>query len=213
MTSDSQSSPRRSRRDEYAELTRTAVVDAARTLFAERGYFATTINEIADRGRVSSGTVYQQCGGKQGLLRTLMDMWTTSPLVAETLSSIRRASTLEESLELLTEAYLGMHSQFDDIIQTVSTTAAQDGSAAAALAVALARHRAALLEIAATVRPLGGFPVAFSDDDFADLALFYYGAHGGFHFLIAVLGWPAERARRWLHKQFVHSLLDATASA
>ena len=67
----------RSRRDEYAEQTREAVVASARALFAERGYFATTINDIAAASRVSPGTVYQQCGGKQGLLRTLMDTWTT----------------------------------------------------------------------------------------------------------------------------------------
>ena len=102
MTSDRpRPEPRRSRRDEYAEQTRQAVVDAARSLFAERGYFATTVNEIAEASRVSPGTVYQQCGGKQGLLRTLMDTWTTAPVVQQTLDLINAAGTLQEALQVL----------------------------------------------------------------------------------------------------------------
>jgi AcrR family transcriptional regulator len=204
--------PRRTRRDEYAELTRQAVVDAARSLFAQRGYFATTVNEIAELSRVSPGTVYQQCGGKQGLLRSLMDMWTTAPLVARTLEAIGYAATLEEALTLLTEAYLAMYQHFDDIIQTVANTAAHDDEAAAALVMATGRHRAALLEIARTFRILGDFPASFSDEDFADIALYYYGAQNGFHFTVAVLGWSEQRARTWIQAQFTRSLLDSTAS-
>ena len=33
--------PKRTRRQDYAEATRQAIIDAARQLFAERGYFAT----------------------------------------------------------------------------------------------------------------------------------------------------------------------------
>src|SRR5690349_7228744 len=134
---------RRSRRDEYAEQTRQAVVDAARALFADRGFFATTVNEIAEASRVSAGTVYQQCGGKQGLLRTLTDIWTTAPLVQQTLDVIDAASTLDEALDALADAYLGFFRYFDDIIQVVVATAPHDEEATAALADATVRHRTA----------------------------------------------------------------------
>src|ERR1700758_922346 len=77
--------PDRSRREEYADQTRAEVIAAARQLFAEHGFFQTKVEQIAKLSRVSPATVYAQCGGKQGLLRSLMDSWTQSPLVAEAL--------------------------------------------------------------------------------------------------------------------------------
>src|SRR5689334_6407418 len=103
--------PRRTRREEYAAQTRQAVIAAARELFAQRGFFATTVNDIADAGRVSAGTVYQQCGGKQGLLRSLMDTWTTAPLVQQTLDVIDAADNLDQALEALADSYLDFYRQ------------------------------------------------------------------------------------------------------
>lgn len=214
MTSnDTGSEPRRSRRDEYAEQTRQAVVDAARSLFAERGYFATTVNDIAEASRVSAGTVYQQCGGKQGLLRTLMDVWTTAPLVQQTLDRVNAAASLDEALQALADSYLEFWRQFDDIVQLVVATAAHDAEATGSLAHAVTRHREALHEIAQKVRQLGDFPVSFTDDDFADITLYHYGPQNGFHYTITVLGWPEKRARDFLSAQFAHTLFDLAGAS
>jgi AcrR family transcriptional regulator len=199
------------RRDEYAEQTRKAVVEAARALFAERGYFATTVNEIAEASRVSAGTVYQQCGGKQGLLRTLMDIWTTAPLVQQTLDLVNAARTLDELVQVLADAYLEFYRQFDDVIQVVVATAPHDAEASKSLAQAGVRHRTALREIARKARELGTFRASFSDDDFADIALYHYGPQNGFHFAVTQLGWSERRARDWIDQQFTRSLLDAAA--
>lgn len=209
MTSDGVArSPRRSRRDEYAEQTRQAVVDAARALFAQKGYFATTVNEIAAAARVSSGTVYQQCGGKQGLLRTLMDTWTTAPLVQQTLDLIEAADTLDEALAVLADSYLEFWRQFDDIVQVVVATAAHDDEAREALGQAIARHRAALHTIGRKMRQLGDFGDSFSDEDFADVTLYHYGPQNGFHFTVSVLGWTQQRAQDFISAQFAHSLSE-----
>ncbi len=40
-------------------LARRAVVDAARTLFLERGYAATTVEAISERSDVPAATVYR----------------------------------------------------------------------------------------------------------------------------------------------------------
>lgn len=55
-------------RDAHAEETRTSIVAAASTLFAEHGYVATSINEIAARAGVSRATVFNAVGGKPELL-------------------------------------------------------------------------------------------------------------------------------------------------
>ena len=51
-----------SRREEYAEATRQAIVGAARRLFSERGYFATKVDDIAALARVAPATVYAVSG-------------------------------------------------------------------------------------------------------------------------------------------------------
>jgi AcrR family transcriptional regulator len=57
----------KSRRDEYAEQTRAAVVAAAVELFAEKGYAATTIDAVAAQARVAKGGVYHHFANKAEL--------------------------------------------------------------------------------------------------------------------------------------------------
>ena len=55
-------------RRERAAATRLAIVSAAGRLFAERGYTATSIEEIAAAAAVGRATVFSSVGGKQELL-------------------------------------------------------------------------------------------------------------------------------------------------
>jgi AcrR family transcriptional regulator len=50
------------------EAKRARVLAAARTLFAERGYAATTTADVARRASVSEGIVFHHYGSKEGLL-------------------------------------------------------------------------------------------------------------------------------------------------
>lgn len=60
---------RRTRRAEAAEATRRRVLDAAVRLFVERGYHATTNEEIAAAADVSVETIYKRFGSKAGMLK------------------------------------------------------------------------------------------------------------------------------------------------
>ena len=55
-------------------LARTAVVDAARTLFLDRGYGATTIEAISALSDVPPATVYRLFSSKRGILKALLDV-------------------------------------------------------------------------------------------------------------------------------------------
>lgn len=57
----------RSRRTEYTESTRQALVDSAVALFTERGYAGTSLDEIARRARVTKGALYHHFNGKQAV--------------------------------------------------------------------------------------------------------------------------------------------------
>ncbi len=49
------------------------LIDIARSLFAERGYEGTSIEEIALRANVSKPVVYEHFGGKEGLYAVVVD--------------------------------------------------------------------------------------------------------------------------------------------
>src|SRR4051794_39591332 len=59
------------RRQEQAAATRRAILDAASRLFAEQGYAATTMAQVAAGASVSLKTVYIAFETKSGLLRAL----------------------------------------------------------------------------------------------------------------------------------------------
>jgi AcrR family transcriptional regulator len=59
------------RRQRQAAQTRADILLAARRLFAERGYPATTIEAIAAEAQVSEATVYARFGSKAGILSAL----------------------------------------------------------------------------------------------------------------------------------------------
>ncbi|SDP62357.1 TetR/AcrR family transcriptional regulator [Lentzea jiangxiensis] len=57
----------RTRRAEYSESTRQALVDSAVDLFTERGYAGTSLDEVVKRARVTKGALYHHFSGKQAL--------------------------------------------------------------------------------------------------------------------------------------------------
>ncbi|WP_093600712.1 TetR/AcrR family transcriptional regulator [Lentzea waywayandensis] len=57
----------RTRRSEYSESTRQALVDSAVDLFTKRGYAGTSLDEVVKRARVTKGALYHHFSGKQAL--------------------------------------------------------------------------------------------------------------------------------------------------
>ena len=56
-----------------AAARRTQLIEIARTVFAQHGYEATSVEEIAARAKVSKPIVYEHFGGKEGLYAVLVD--------------------------------------------------------------------------------------------------------------------------------------------
>jgi AcrR family transcriptional regulator len=66
--------PKPERRARLAASARRAqLVDVGRRVFAERGYEATSVEEIADRAGISKPIVYEHFGGKEGLYAVIVD--------------------------------------------------------------------------------------------------------------------------------------------
>ena len=56
-----------------ASARRAQLIEVGRAVFAERGYEATSVEEVADRAKVSKPIVYEHFGGKEGLYAVIVD--------------------------------------------------------------------------------------------------------------------------------------------
>ncbi|PKV79727.1 TetR family transcriptional regulator [Nocardia fluminea] len=84
---------------------RQQLIEIGRALFAERGYDATSIEEIAQRAQVSKPVVYEHFGGKEGLYAVVVDreMSMLLEMVTSSLTRNRSRVRLEQvALALLT---------------------------------------------------------------------------------------------------------------
>ncbi|MCW2586313.1 MAG: transcriptional regulator, TetR family [Frankiales bacterium] len=80
---------------------REQLLDVGRTLFAERGYDGTAVEEIASRAGVSKPVVYEHFGGKEGLYAVVVDRE-----VQRLMDSFAAALSGESPKELLEQACL-----------------------------------------------------------------------------------------------------------
>ncbi|MCW2880366.1 MAG: putative transcriptional regulator, TetR family [Sphaerisporangium sp.] len=62
------------KRTQRAKETRGRMIDAARELFVQSGYGATSLQDIADRAGVAVQTIYFTFGNKRALLKELVDV-------------------------------------------------------------------------------------------------------------------------------------------
>jgi AcrR family transcriptional regulator len=198
---------RMTRRDEYAQATRQAILDAARKLFAERGYFATKVDDIAGAARVAPATVYAVTGGKYGLLTELIKTWTTDPIVeAKTTHMVE----MRDPAAIIRELAAGsrrMREQYADIMRVMLATAPHDQAIASALQAATSVYRKAFIPVAERLASRGALRRDLDVAAAVDLFWFYFG-YTSYFTLHDDNGWSYERAEHWLADQACRELLS-----
>jgi len=87
-----------------AAARRAQLIEVGRTVFAKRGYEAASVEEIAEKAKVSKPIVYEHFGGKEGLYAVVVDreMDYVVSRIAEAISS----GTPRERLEAAALAFL-----------------------------------------------------------------------------------------------------------
>jgi AcrR family transcriptional regulator len=94
----------KSRRELYSEATRAALLDEATTLFAERGYAGTSLEDVASASRVTRGAVYHHFASKRALFEAVLDLQ-EARVTAEVIAASSTADPLDAAM-LALDAYL-----------------------------------------------------------------------------------------------------------
>jgi len=189
------------RRRQAAARTRAAILDAARVLFAERGYAATPMTAIADRAGVALDTVYASVGRKPELARLLIETaisGTDQATAAEQrdyVRAIRAAPDAGTKIALYAAAVAAIAPRLAPVLGIIQQ-AARDEPGLAALWAEIAERRAAnmrrfVADLAAAA-PLRLDPAEAVDIVWATNAAEMY------QLLVGQRGWSPQRYESFL---------------
>jgi AcrR family transcriptional regulator len=134
-------------RQQHSALTRRAILQAARQLYAERGFANTTVRELAEAAGVAVQTIYGTFGSKAGVMMSLVDLLDEEAGIAAILAEIHEAEDPRAILRLTARICRQVRERCGDIVRTGRQGAATDEGVAAALAEGLGRRNAGLATI------------------------------------------------------------------
>ncbi|QIG44176.1 helix-turn-helix transcriptional regulator [Nocardioides anomalus] len=164
-----------SRRRAAAEATRLSVLAAARELFVEQGYAATSVQAVAERAGVSLDTVYATVGRKAQLLLAVHDMALAegpAPVPAgqrDYVRAVEEAPTAEAKIRTYAAAMGRVLPRSVPIMRALQEAGGTEPECAAQHRAISERRAANMRLFVAGLRAAGGLREDLSDDDAADL--------------------------------------------
>jgi TetR/AcrR family transcriptional regulator, regulator of cefoperazone and chloramphenicol sensitivity len=186
-------------RRRQAEETRAKVVEAARRLFAERGFPATTIADVAREAGVSQQTIYGGFGGKQGLVVALIDLIDRDSDVPASLGRLMASGDPDEILGLAARIPRSVVERSGDLIVALAGAAPTDKAAAAAIAEGRKRHDAALAHVVSRLHEMGALREGVDPDE-AAAAFATLTSDSTFARLTERHGWDLDTCERWMRE-------------
>jgi AcrR family transcriptional regulator len=195
-------------------LARAAVVDAARTLFLERGYGPTTIEAISVRADVPSPTVYRLFGSKRGILKALLDISIAGddeavPVVERpAVRSLLSDADPRKKLAAFVAVAADVNARTSAIYRILVSAAASDLDAASLLDELTQQRQEGQGSIARSLARAGALRPKLRERDAGDIihALVSPELYG---LLVADRGWAPERYQQWLTDTLVDQLLPS----
>ena len=194
------------RRDLQAQQTRRDLVDAARRLFADRGFAKTSVRDVAAAANVSVQTVYDSVGPKPALLLALNDVLDEEAEIGALVGAAMASGSSDELVALPARISRSVLDHAGDIVRTIVGAAPNEEAAAAALAEGRRRHGAGIRAVVEQWSARGLLADGVTVDDAAEtvsalsdpaMVLVLHDAHG----------WSSERIEGWLNRAFRAILL------
>lgn len=200
------------RRQEQAQATRQKILDAARDLFTEHGYVATSLPAIARRAGVSAPTVSAVFGTKKALLEALFDLrkWDLEEpihklLVAEWYALLEEPDAVRQFERFVTHGQQ-MQAELAAIDTVVREAAASDPEIAALWQDFETGRYGGFREVMVSLAAKQALKPGLSIEEATDWA-WALGSPEIYRMLIRDRGWPPEKYQSWLASTLITSLM------
>jgi AcrR family transcriptional regulator len=193
-------------REQHAAVTRRAILQAARELFAEQGFANTTVKELAERAGVAVQTIYATFGSKAGVVLGLVDLLDEEAGVEVIQADIQRTEDPREMLRLTARIIRQIRERCGDIVNMARQGASTDQRLASVLAEGTRRQHAALATITQTLHSQGALRDGLNAQTAADIAAALL-SDEICDVLVDQRQWSYDRYERWLGDALVQQLL------
>ena len=192
-------------------LARRAVVEAARSLFLERGYAATTIEAISEHSDVPSPTVYRLFSSKLGILKALLDTSIAGddqPRSVQERPDVASLFTEPDPHKLLA-GFAGVttaiNQRTSDIYRVLASAAGSDPAAAELLDEIKRQRDRGQVQIARALARAGALEPGLRERDAADL-IHALMSPEVYRLLVGDRRWTPERYQQWLANTLTQQL-------
>jgi len=205
--------PNRSGRGQArTRLARRAVVDAARALFLERGYAATTMEAISEHADVPAATVYRLFSSKLGILRALLDTSIAGddqPVTVQgrpDVASLFREPDPSKLLAGFAGVTTAINQRTNDVYRVLVSAAGSDPAAAELLSDVQRQRDEGQGRIARSLARTHTLKPGLRERDAADL-IHALMSPEFYRLLVGDRGWTAERYQQWLATTLTQQLI------
>lgn len=195
--------------------TRAAVVEAARRLFLERGYAATTIEAISRLSDTPQPTVYRLFSSKLGILTAVLDVSIAGDDDAVAMvdrPQVRSLLTHPDPRETLTRfaaLVCGLMVRTAPVHRVLEEAARSEQAAAAALAEIARQRHDGQRRITHALARAGALRPGLDERDAADI-VHALASPEVYRLLVTDRGWSGQRYEQWLSSVLIDQLLPAT---
>ena len=193
-------------------LARAAVVQAARALFLDRGYAATTIEAISDTSDVPPATVYRLFSSKLGILKALLDVSIAGDDQAAPVQDRANTRALLADADPVRQlsGFAGVCRQINarsaPIYRILLSAADVDPEAAALLAEYTQQRQEGQGQIARSLARSAALRPELKQRDAADI-IHALMSPEVYRLLVGDRGWPPRRYEQWLKDILIGQLL------
>lgn len=199
-------------RQARTRLARAAVTEAARGLFLERGYPATTIEAITDLSGVPAATVYRLFSSKLGILKALLDVSIAGDDEAVPLPerphvrALLADSDAGSQLSGFARIACGIMSRTEPLHRILVSAAGSDPDAAALLEKQTQERQQGQARIARSLARAGALRPGLRERDAADI-IHALMSPEVYRLLTRDRAWSAEKYEQWLRHTLIDQLL------
>jgi AcrR family transcriptional regulator len=195
-------------RQQQAAATKERVAEAARRLFADRGFGATSMEAIAAAAGVAVRTVYSAFGVKREILSYICEQWLERAHARERAEAVLDEPDPRRRVLAAASWLTNLYAAGFDVVEILDAATDDSPETRAMMRAKLAGRNQVMDAMIASVESHLIVPLAEAQAVYRALA-----AAGVYRELVVECGWPTEHFERWLGEVLERHLLGRREQA